>query len=451
MSKRRGKLPDGFWKREGPAAMMVTSDSAQQYWPREKSFACNANHSQLAKLKRGQNSVYPNIKRAIQQKIHTSVGNYAIAMHLESPVLQKQKIQSICTTKRRKIELDDLVIDAIVAGDAVQSRYLLDEDYNIHCKGRKGLTILLLAAILRQNDIIQVAFDYGAYTWAATDDGYTTLHLVALNSVDAVDEIVSDGDRKALTRSTMELLLQHNPPMELLLQQPPPIEILRKHGLPLDKGPAFGKTPLHIAVWEGQTVAAECLIQYGADTSATDTGGCSALHYAVIKQRVDMVDLLIAHGASVNARMDDGGTPLHVVARCKFSVECASIVRSLVMAGADLEVADSFRRTPLLCAIESGRIEFVKDFLKRGSNINARTHDGKSTLHLATSRNEIPLVRLLLKLGANPCTMDDSGRLPYATVEKYSTEPRYQIEMRQILEDAQKHWKESSQIGMEEV
>ena len=62
-------MPDGSWKREGPPEMMVSLDSARQWYPREKLVACNADHSQIAKLKRGENSIYPSVRWTIKQAL----------------------------------------------------------------------------------------------------------------------------------------------------------------------------------------------------------------------------------------------------------------------------------------------------------------------------------------------------------------------------------------------
>ena len=62
-------MPDGSWKREGEPEMVVYQDSAQLNFPREKMISCHADHSQIAKLRRGENTAYPDIKRAIKQAL----------------------------------------------------------------------------------------------------------------------------------------------------------------------------------------------------------------------------------------------------------------------------------------------------------------------------------------------------------------------------------------------
>ena len=49
--------------------MMVYQDSAQLNFPKEKVVSCYADHSQIAKLKRGESGAYPDIKRAIKQAL----------------------------------------------------------------------------------------------------------------------------------------------------------------------------------------------------------------------------------------------------------------------------------------------------------------------------------------------------------------------------------------------
>lgn len=54
--------------------MMVSLDSARQWYPREKLIACDADHSQIARLKRGESGIYTLILSAIKQAM-LSVGD----------------------------------------------------------------------------------------------------------------------------------------------------------------------------------------------------------------------------------------------------------------------------------------------------------------------------------------------------------------------------------------
>ena len=63
------QLPDGSWKRHGPLVKMVSDDSARLYLPQEKAIPAHANHSEIAKITRGENSIYHLLKGHIMSAI----------------------------------------------------------------------------------------------------------------------------------------------------------------------------------------------------------------------------------------------------------------------------------------------------------------------------------------------------------------------------------------------
>ena len=69
-------MPEGSWKREGQAEMMVSHDSARLWYPREERVASNADHSQMAKLKRGESGIYPSVRWAIKQALLSAADLY---------------------------------------------------------------------------------------------------------------------------------------------------------------------------------------------------------------------------------------------------------------------------------------------------------------------------------------------------------------------------------------
>jgi len=48
---------------------MVSQDSAKLFYPREKLLAVDENHSQIAKVKFGENGIYPDICSAISRAL----------------------------------------------------------------------------------------------------------------------------------------------------------------------------------------------------------------------------------------------------------------------------------------------------------------------------------------------------------------------------------------------
>ena len=124
-----------------------------------------------------------------------------------------------------------------------------------------------------------------------------------------------------------------------------------------------GETPLMAVARTGNVEAAKLLLDAGADVNAIELWGQqSALMWAAAQQQPAMIKLLIARGAQVDARgavrnwerkviseprpkdMNQGGfTPLLYAAR-EGCIECA---KELVAGGADLDLPDPHRVTPL--------------------------------------------------------------------------------------------------------
>jgi len=84
------------------------------------------------------------------------------------------------------------------------------------------------------------------------------------------------------------------------------IRILLACGAKPNEPVTQGLRPLHYAVWQRYTEAAQLLLVRGADIDATDECGYSALHLAAEHGYLDLVKLLLKYGAKVDHRQDTG-------------------------------------------------------------------------------------------------------------------------------------------------
>ena len=206
----------------------------------------------------------------------------------------------------------------------------------------------------------------------------------------------------------------------------------------------LGQTALMWAAAEGHTAVVRALIEAGADINATLDSGFTAFFFAVRGGHLDTVRAFLAAGVDVNAMMqrpdrpagarrDGPGTSPLMLAVQNGHFELAI---ALVDAGADPnDVRTGFTPLHMIAGVRkpdssdssdpappagSGRLssaDFVREIVKRGAKVNFRLpkgapkqpatsssvgSEGATPFLFAADRGDVPLMRLLLELGADP-------------------------------------------------
>jgi uncharacterized protein len=231
----------------------------------------------------------------------------------------------------------------------------------------------------------------------------------------------------------------------------PVIEALLEGGADPNATNPEGETALMVAARSGNVEAAKRLLDAGADVDAKEQwGGQSALMWAAAQSQPQMIELLIERGADVDARsivrqwerkvikeprpkdMNQGGfTPLLYAAR-EGCVECA---QALVAGGADLDLPDPHRVTPLNMALLNLHFDFAAYLIEAGADVEKWDLYGRSPLYLAADTSTLPvqgngamvvlpstdrhsaleIARMLLDRGADP-NLRLKRRPPYRNV-----------------------------------
>jgi uncharacterized protein len=213
------------------------------------------------------------------------------------------------------------------------------------------------------------------------------------------------------------------------------LEALLKAGADVESPNADGQTALMVVARTGGVDAARLLVKYGAKVNAVEQWrGQTALMWAVAQKQPAMVAELVKAGADVNARSTvnnwerqvtaepraiyrpaGGLTPLLYASR-EGCVECA---RLLVDAGAEINLADPEKISPLLMAVINGQWDTAQYLIKKGANPNQWDLWGRAPLYAAVDLNTIPrggrpdwpsldeatplqVIEMLLAVGANP-------------------------------------------------
>ncbi len=131
--------------------------------------------------------------------------------------------------------------------------------------------------------------------------------------------------------------------------------------------------------------------------------GDRPLHIAARNNDLPMVKLLLEKGALVNVQNHNLECPLQ-------TTENINIIELLIKHGAEINVLDSRKVTPLVQAICVCNSGLVENLLLYGADPNIVTKSGKIPLHLAYENNSTDICKLLLFFGAN-----NSGELNIVT------------------------------------
>jgi ankyrin repeat protein len=315
-----------------------------------------------------------------------------------------------------------LLHDAAKQRDPSYVKLLLENGHTGIGSKNRGTTPLCLAVERRNHDVVKVFLEHGAdVNIRSHPDEYTPLHL----------ESMAEGEDNVSSLS-----------------------VLLNYGSDPAARTRYGKTPLHLAVESGREDAVRVFLQkrshdatatstasgaqgtleicasvssshvesvvhhatpnrrLAVDIDVKDSGGKTPLHYAAQNLEMGrMALILVDAGANPLARDNDGKTPLMYAT--------SEAVPGLLGLGADkvgINVKDDEGMTPLMHAIFD-QVSISK-LLSCGADVNERSKDGKTALHLACNSLNYETADLFLRSGARPDAVDDDGCTPLDLAQK---------------------------------
>ncbi|MDD5598376.1 MAG: ankyrin repeat domain-containing protein [Victivallaceae bacterium] len=137
-------------------------------------------------------------------------------------------------------------------------------------------------------------------------------------------------------------------------------------------------------------------------------GRWTLLHaVAEVRKEPELVQLLVDCGVDVNAATaESGATPILIALGFDNPVRADALIK----AGADLQLTDKSGTTMLHGAARCKDVKFVKMFIEKGFDVNARDFEtGSTPLMQACKTNNITAADLLLKHGAKVDLQEDKG------------------------------------------
>ena len=173
-------------------------------------------------------------------------------------------------------------------------------------------------------------------------------------------------------------------------------EIVRQMWIYLGRIFVFNQTPLHYAIVSSDTEFVQLLVDCGIDLTMTDPDQWTPMYYACYCGQLAIVQLLLKHQPTfkTNSR---GQTIFHLAAYNEYP----QVLKLILDTFRFEDVRDNDGWTMIHQSVAVGPKETIQFLLesrqKIGFNLEARTKEGDTILHIACLKRDIEIVDLVFK------------------------------------------------------
>jgi ankyrin repeat protein len=319
---------------------------------------------------------------------------------------------------------------------------------NVNAADRYGVTPLYLACTLANLPIAEKLLNAGADPNALDQSGETLLSVATrAHASDVAAALVKHG---ANVNAPMQDWKSTALMVAIRENDSAIVKLLLDNGADVNARTKVGPKPARRPAGAGGGSHGVGIIRGGLPESGSQAptqGGLTPLLYAARDGRIDMVQSLIAKGAELELADANSITPLQMA----IANENIALARYLLERGANPNSKDDYGRTPLWLAVElrnveigpngeehkngvdrAAALELIRDLIKRGANVNARTTDvpptrrhlmrlgdlswvnfiGQTPFFRAAFSSDVTTMKLLLESGADPKIETEQGTTP---------------------------------------
>ncbi|CAI5774729.1 [ADP-ribose] polymerase tankyrase-2 isoform X3 [Podarcis lilfordi] len=333
-------------------------------------------------------------------------------------------------------------------GHAEVVNLLLRHGADPNARDNWNYTPLHEAAIKGKIDVCIVLLQHGADPAIRNTDGRTALDLAdpsakaVLSGEYKKDELLESA-RSGNEEKLMALLTPLNvnchasdgrksTPLHLAAgyNRVKIVQLLLQHGADVHAKDKGDLVPLHNACSYGHYEVTELLVKHGAFVNAMDLWQFTPLHEAASKNRVEVCSLLLSYGADPTllnchnkSTIDLAPTPQlkerlayefkgHSLLHAARESDAARVKKHLSLETVNFKHPQT-HETALHCAAASPypkRKQICELLLRKGANINEKTKDFLTPLHVAAEKGHNDVVEVVVKHEAKVNALDNLGQ-----------------------------------------
>lgn len=323
------------------------------------------------------------------------------------------------------------IYDSAADGDIESLRLLLKEGYQSDTfRDTKGRNALMIACVNEKVRCVAWLLKVKADVNCRAKDGKSALHYASRRGhTICVLQICKAGGKLTCETNNGQTPLM----LAAISGKRPCVELLIKKRVNIDLADADGYTALTHAARHGNIDCVEALLTANADRTIMSKEGKNAKGIAKKYEKKEVVKLfatfdqrfkniydlakstskdvlvqlkkMTGQGLDVDRYRDKDGRNAIMIAVIKKNIEAVKI---LIAAKACLKTDPKFGATPLMTAAHKGYAEMVAVLLK-GSDVDAQTDDGKSSLMKAAGQGNVTCVDLLINNNATVDLCDERG------------------------------------------
>ena len=317
---------------------------------------------------------------------------------------------------------------------------LINDSTLVNIKDEKGYTPLHIASELNNLEIAKILIGYHADVNAVMNDLNIPLQLTVFHNQKEMAQLLVDSGSDINSQNIGSYSTLHCAVMRNNLNV---VKVLVENGADIEIKSRSQVTPLHFAAFRSDPEIVEYLISKGADVNTRDEQlysplmhaaafkkyenaklliengakldlftnyGASALHRASQVGALDVIELLLENDADINIVNEANITPLMqaVMIKCKESTEL------LLKHGAKIEIKDNhYGRTALHKASILGYGDIVQLLINAGADVNVLDNDKKTPLYYANKYDHKNVQKLLQEKEAYTEKSDDNSNALY--------------------------------------